>query len=60
MTAHRINGVLVHTEYDAKPIPNRCGDHYAYLDNYEPGMPIGTGATEEEAVEDLREKLECQ
>lgn len=41
------------TRYDPKPIPERRFDWSAIDDDYEPGMPIGFGATEEEAVADL-------
>ncbi len=35
------------------PIPIRGLDWAAHFDNYEPGQPIGHGATEQEAIEDL-------
>ena len=41
-----------------KPIPRREFDWTATLDNYEPGDPVGCGASEAEAVADLTEKLE--
>jgi hypothetical protein len=44
--------IVVH--YWMKPIPMRNADWEATLDNYEPGHPIGFGATQEDAVEDLR------
>lgn len=44
--------------YDPPPIPSRNCDYRAYdVDNYEPGMPIGYGATEEEALADLQDRL---
>lgn len=48
------------TEYWAKPIPRRDWDWAAYDDDtYDgPGCPVGTGATEAEAIADLMEKLE--
>ncbi len=36
------------------PIPIRGLDWCAHFDNYEPGQPIGHGATEQEAIEDLK------
>ena len=39
------------------PIPIRSFDWSAVLDGYEPGCPIGWGATEEAAIADLRELL---
>ena len=56
MTRHRMNDnrrVLVITEYWAKPIPIRKCDWQAHLDDWEPGLPIGTGETEADAVYDL-------
>jgi hypothetical protein len=47
------------TRHDPPPIPIRCFDWSAVTDNYDgPGSPIGHGATEEEAVADLKEQLE--
>jgi hypothetical protein len=40
------------TYYAPKPIPIRCFDWCAYDDAYEPGKPIGYGATENEAIWD--------
>lgn len=45
------------TEFVYPPIPARRFDWRATDDNYEPGMPIGYGATEQEAIEDLQEQL---
>lgn len=44
------------TYYDPKPIPLRRYDWSAARDGYEPGDPIGWGATEAEAIEDLMER----
>jgi hypothetical protein len=46
------------TTYDPKPIPVRKFDWSATARDYEPGDPIGYGATESEAVKDLREQIE--
>jgi hypothetical protein len=46
------------TDYDPKPIPVRQFDWSAVTDNYEPGHPVGYGATEAEAISDLSEQLE--
>jgi hypothetical protein len=41
------------------PIPDRSFDWCAYDDaTYEPGCPIGYGATEQEAIADLMKELE--
>ncbi len=40
------------------PIPIRGLDWCAHFDNYEPGQPIGHGATEQEAIEDLKAQVE--
>ena len=45
------------TEYWPKPIPMRQFDWSAVTDDYEPGHPIGFGATETEAIRDLTEQL---
>jgi len=45
--------VVVHTEYSPPPIPPRNCDWSATDDNYEPGHPVGWGATEQAAVDDL-------
>lgn len=42
------------TEHVYPPIPTRNCDWSAVTDNYEPGHPIGWGATEEEAIQDLK------
>lgn len=42
------------TSHDPAPIPLRQFDWTATYDDYEPGDPIGHGATEQEAIEDLR------
>ena len=46
------------TSHDRPPIPIRSMDWSATLDGYEPGDPIGTGATELEAITDLFEQIE--
>lgn len=46
------------TSYDHPPIPWRGADWSAVTDDYEPGHPIGRGATEQEAIDDLKEQLE--
>lgn len=45
------------TSYWVKPIPWRHYDWEATLDNYEAGHAIGFGATEADAVRDLKEQL---
>ena len=46
------------TSFDQKPIPNRHCDWEAVTEHYEPGDPIGYGATEKEAFEDLQQQLD--
>ena len=41
------------TNFEYPPIPTRCFDWSATRDGYEPGDPIGVGATELQAIEDL-------
>jgi hypothetical protein len=55
------------TYFWMKPIPQRKFDWSAVTDNYEGGDgygerggPIGHGATEAEAIADLREQLEIE
>jgi hypothetical protein len=46
----------IRTEYDPKPIPDRCFDWSAVRDGYEPRDPCGYGRTEQEAIDDLLEQ----
>lgn len=39
--------------HDRPPIPLRTKDWSAWFDNYEPGDPIGYGASEQAAIDDL-------
>ena len=39
-------------------IPFRDFDWSAFSIDYEPGLPIGYGRTEEEAIKDLNEQME--
>lgn len=52
----------IRTEYDPKPIPRRDSDWLAVDDEtYDgPGAPIGTGATEQDAIDDLLEQIEAE
>lgn len=45
------------TEHVYPPIPVRCFDWAATLDDYEPGDPVGRGTTEQEAIANLKELL---
>lgn len=47
------DGRKVTTEFIFPPIPVREFDWVATFDDYEPGGPVGRGATEAEAIEDL-------
>lgn len=43
----------IETTYWAKPIPLREFDWLATREGWEPGLPIGHGATEQDAIEHL-------
>ena len=60
MTIHIIRGRRISTEHVYPPIPIRNRDWFAVDDStYDgPGCPIGWGATEQEAIEDLLDQLE--
>lgn len=48
----------IKTSYDFPPIPIRSMDWSAIDDDtYDLGSPMGHGATEQEAIEDLREQI---
>jgi len=48
----------IKTSFDYPPIPIRCFDWSAIDDEtYEPGEPMGRGATESDAVTDLLEQI---
>jgi hypothetical protein len=47
----------IKTSFVYPPIPTRDFDWEAYIDGYEPGDALGYGATEEEAIADLLEKV---
>lgn len=46
------------TDYWRKPVPSNSFDWSAVEDGYEPGCPVGYGATERAAIEDLMEQME--
>jgi hypothetical protein len=47
------------THYWQKPVPSNEFDWQAIDDNtYEPGCPIGYGATEQAAIDNLMEQLD--
>lgn len=68
MALHQINGIKIHTSFDYPPIPVRSFDWSAVTDDYDcdyddergffSNCPIGHGATEQEAIEDLLEQME--
>lgn len=71
MNLHIINGVKIHTNFDYPPIPVRDMDWSAIADDYDmtdvdeeghpySNCPVGHGATEQEAINDLLEQLEDQ
>ena len=45
--------IRINIEYVRLPIPDRDFDYCATYEGYEPGNPLGYGATAEEAAEDL-------
>jgi hypothetical protein len=47
----------IQTSFVYPPIPVRDFDWQAYVEGYEPGDALGHGATEEEAITDLLEKV---
>jgi hypothetical protein len=50
----------IRTTYWPKPGPSRACDWSAIdADTYEPGDPVGYGATEDDAVADLLSQLEA-
>ncbi len=48
------------TKYDPPPIGWRGADWSAVFDDYDLGSPIGHGATEIEAIEDLRQEEDAE
>jgi len=44
------------TSFDNPPIPVRKFDWSAVDEDYEPGDPVGYGETEQQAIDDLKEK----
>lgn len=52
----RINGKSVEVTLALPPIPSDRWDYAATFAGYEPGYPIGRGATLLAAVEDLKEQ----
>lgn len=68
MTMHTINGRKIRTTHECPPIPIRSMDWSAIdddtydvdcdQDGFFSTSPVGRGATEEEAINDLLEQLE--
>lgn len=68
MAFHQINGIKVRTTFEHPPISVRAFDWSAVdddtydvdcdLDGYFSTCPIGHGATEQDAIDDLLEQLE--
>ena len=57
------DGQLIVTSFDYPPIPVRCFDWSAVTENYDGApdagwQPVGHGATEQEAIDDLLEQIE--
>jgi hypothetical protein len=62
MAIHKINGVTIRTTNEYPPIPIRQFDWSAIDDDTYDGAedsncPIGRGATEQEAIDDLLEQI---
>ena len=51
---------LILTDHVHQPIPIRTSDWVAYVEGTEESGDRGWGATEQEAIENLREWLECE
>lgn len=51
------NGVVIKTDYWLKPIPTKRFDAQAWLDGHEESGLRGDGASRDEAVGDLLQKL---
>lgn len=59
MAFHQIDGRKVRTSHEFPPIPVRCFDWFAVDDStYDGEGPIGMGATEQAAIEDLLEQID--
>lgn len=59
-TGKERDAVKIVTSYLATPNAVRNLDWMAYAENWRVGDPIGHGATEQEAIDDLREELESR
>lgn len=66
MSIHIIDGVKIHTNNVCPPIPDRNHDWSAVTDDYDADCdqdgffslhPVGWGATEQAAIDDLLEQL---
>lgn len=55
-----MNKIKIVTSPVFPPIHIRGLDWCAHYDTYEPGCPIGHGATEQEAINDLLEQTETE
>ena len=54
MASSKQGTMKIQTSFWLKPIPDRNHDWMAVDDDtYEPGCPCGSGATEQEAIDDL-------
>lgn len=53
----KIGRYEIKTHFDKPPIPAREMDWSAWIDGCEEG-PVGSGATEAEAIADLKEQIE--
>lgn len=53
-----MNEMKIRTSYVYPPIPTRRFDWAAWVDGHEESGQVGYGATEAEAIEELREMLD--
>lgn len=48
---------VMDVRYDPPPVPGRQFDWHATEKGYEPGDPVGYGATEQDAITDLQDQV---
>jgi hypothetical protein len=58
MRASRKRVPVIKTQFTYPPIPSRAYDWSAWVDGQEEHGPYGHGATEADAINDLRDQLE--
>lgn len=58
MPRHNVNGIEIETVFVNPPLPIRSMDWAATERDYDLGRPVGAGATEQAAIDDLIAQLE--